>query len=157
MPIFLMKHTSIFLFLLMTALSSEMYARIATWQFIPNAHVTTKGERRLFPHTYSSFYLNSAMLKPALLALPEGRSGAQDFDLPQPDGSFRTYKIWQTPMMEPALAEKYSGIKTFTGYAIDDKNATLKLDITYKGVHAKIFDGTNTYFIDPYSHVEDGF
>lgn len=152
-----MKRPAIFSFLLMTLLSSNIFANIAVWQLTPNEQVTAQGERQLFPQIYTSFYLNSSLLKPRLFVLPENIRHGQEFELPQPDGSLRTYKIWQTPVMEALLAEKYPGIKTFTGYATDDKSATIKLDFTYKGFHAKVFDGKRTYFIDPYSNADDGF
>ncbi|HTN45872.1 MAG TPA: zinc-dependent metalloprotease family protein [Flavipsychrobacter sp.] len=132
-------------------------ATTRTWQVIPNHQVASQGSRVLFPSEYSSFYLNTAALKSSMIALGGSADKGMQFELPSPDGSMRTFTIWQTPMMEAPLAAKYPEIKTFTGYASDNKGVTIKLDFTYKGFHAMVFEAGNTYFIDPYSNENDGF
>jgi hypothetical protein len=132
-------------------------ASMRTWQVIPNNNVASLGQRVLFPSEYSSFYLNTAALKSSMIALGGSADRGMQFELPSPDGSMRTFTIWQTPIMEASLAAKYPEIRTFTGYASDNKGVTIKLDFTYKGFHAMVFEGKNTYFIDPYSNENDGF
>ncbi len=141
------------------SLSVSVFGNVnpSMWQLVPNENVTSIGERKLFPTNYSSFYLNSASLKSLILLAGNTVETAIKIEFPTPDGKMRTFKIWETPMMEIALAEKYPEIKTFTGYALDNKGATIKLDLTYKGFHAKVFDAKNTFFIDPYSDANDGF
>ena len=57
--------------------------------------------------------------------------------------------------MEPLLAARFPGIKTFTGQGIDDPTATIKIDLTESGFHAMILsDITGSIFIDPYSQLE---
>ena len=54
-------------------------------------------------------------------------------------------------MMEKALANKYPQIKTYTAISIENPTVTDKLDFTVFGFHAKVFNGSSTYFIDPYT------
>src|SRR5262249_25195958 len=89
-------------------------------------------------------------------ALSTDPDHAAEIEIPLPDGSLRTFRVWQAPMMEPALAAKYPDIKTFTAEAADNRTITAKLDISPAGFHALIFNGEQTFFIDPYSDVEDG-
>ena len=126
------------------------------WQTIHPALVQSAGKQTLHPATYKAYVLQTAALKERLSVLKEDPAQSEVIDLPTPDGSSRSFRIWQTPMMEPALAAKYPGIKTFTAEAADNKRVTAKIDISPAGFHAMIFDGNNTYFIDPYSDIEDG-
>lgn len=152
-----MKRHILFSLLCAGFLSTTAFGNLPTWQVIPNNSVASQGERYLSPSTYSSFYLNTMALKSQLATAGSGVETGAVIDIATPDGKTRAFKIWETPMMEAPLAEKYPEIKTYTGYAMDDKGATAKLDFTYKGFHAKIFDGKNTYFIDPYSRMNDGY
>ena len=71
--------------------------------------------------------------------------------IPMPDGSLARFHIWQTPIMDAALAAKYPGIIAYTGQGIDDRSATIKIDWTALGFHAMILSPvTTSVFIDPY-------
>ncbi|WP_276131980.1 zinc-dependent metalloprotease family protein [Polluticoccus soli] len=69
--------------------------------------------------------------------------------LPTPDGRSRNFKVWDAPVMEDGLAAKYPRIKTYRGVAIDDPTVTVRMDITVSGFHAMVYDGSNTYLVDP--------
>jgi len=154
---FFMKKLIFFLALASLLPSVALFANIPFWQFYNNENIPYEGKRLLFPEKYKAYKLNTLLLKNEMLAAGYDAQNGTEITLPMPDGNFRTFQIWQTPMMEAPLAEKYPEIKTFTGYAPDNKYTTVKLDFTYKGFHAKIFDGSKTYFIDPFSDANDGF
>ena len=126
------------------------------WQSIHSDLVQSRGKRYLFPEKAQTYVLNTSALTTQLLSLKELPEQGKIFDLPTPDGRTRSFKVWQTPMMEPALATKYPQIKTFTATAIDNKQVTAKIDVSPAGFHAMVFDGEQTYFIDPFSDTEDG-
>lgn len=126
------------------------------WQPIHKNLVQSSGKRTLIPNQYSTFLLNTSKLKTQLSGLKEGYENKITLDLPVPDGTFKTFNIWQSSMMEPALALKYPEIKTFTAEAVDNRQITAKIDLSPTGFHAMIYDGQNTYFIDPYADTEDG-
>lgn len=127
------------------------------WQKLENNHVPSKGERRIIPQKFSTFYLNTTTLKNWMSSLSTDANDAQLIEMPLPNGDFKMFKVWQTPIMQEDLALKYPSIKTFTGVATDDKHVTAKFDFTEFGFHAMIYDGANTYFIDPYSNITDGY
>ncbi len=77
--------------------------------------------------------------------------------LPLPNGTYRDFKVWSSSLMPDELAAKYPGIKSFTGFAVDNPTVTAKLDYTLFGFDAMIYDGENTSFIDPYDNYSDGF
>jgi len=127
------------------------------WQQVSNRNVPAKGTPLIRSTDYAVFSLNITYLKGMLQALPFSADQAQIIELPQPDGTYRTFKVWQCRMMEKGLAEGYPGIKTFTAVALDNAWVTAKLDFTLRGFHAMIFDGGNTSFIDPYSNKDDNY
>lgn len=78
-------------------------------------------------------------------------------ELPQPNGSFRLFKAWETSNMDPALAAKYPSIKSYTAYAVDNRSVTAKIDLSSLGFGAMVYDGNNTYFIDRYAQQQNGY
>lgn len=129
----------------------------ATWSPIDPAHVPSKDGPRMHPRNFLVYSLNTSYFKDLLFSLGSDPANATVVDLPMPDGSFRSFKVWQTPMMPSSLEQKYPGIKTFTGEAVGAPMVTVKLDFTSMGFHAMVFDGANTAFIDPYNnHPEEG-
>lgn len=125
------------------------------WQ-VARGPVASKGEQVLHPSKYATFRAAEQTLSSLLNGLSEDAAAASTIELPTPDGSFRSFKVWKTPAMEKGLAVKYPGIETFTATDVNDRSVTAKIDYTQFGFHAMIFDGTNTFFIDPYSDVADG-
>jgi hypothetical protein len=70
--------------------------------------------------------------------------------LPYPDGTDRRFRVEESPILEPALAAKLPGIRTFTVQGIDDPTATGRLSLTALGFHAMVLSTAGTVYIDPY-------
>ncbi|MBL7692105.1 MAG: zinc-dependent metalloprotease [Flavipsychrobacter sp.] len=109
------------------------------------------------PDRFTVYRLDEADLKARMWNLSEDPAEAIVISLPLPDGSYRDFRVWQTPMMPPVLAQKYPDIKTFTAEAVGAPAVTAKLDFTVYGFSAMIYDGENTSFIDPFDNYHDGF
>lgn len=120
----------------------------------------TNGKRVIIPDLYKTFVLDNAGIQNFLNNIPVEKGQASRFvapvlELPLPNGGFAKYRVWETPIMEPALAEKFPNIKTYTGQGIDDPTAIVKIDITELGFHAMIMsDVTGHIFIDPYRQLD---
>lgn len=127
------------------------------WKETPNELVVQAGKQNIIPDKYKVYFENTALLKSQLAALSTDYESGKYMDLPTPDGNMMTFRIWQTPMMEPALAAKYPDIKTFTAEAVSNHNITAKIDISPAGFHALVFNGEHTFFIDPYSDQDNGY
>jgi hypothetical protein len=145
--------------LLITAFSSlsvsaqnNFFAR-ASENEIP-ARATAK--RLIVPEKYLTSSLNVQGIRNFLWALPAEnnqalRAATPILELPMPDGKTARFHVWESSIMEPGLAAKFPGIKSFAGQGIDDPTATIRMDWTPRGFHAMILsDITGTIFIDPY-------
>lgn len=126
------------------------------WQSV-EGEVPTTGTQIIFPQVYKVYATNDYYLRNMLGTASKNVDQAEVIELPTPDGNLRTFKVWNDPMMEQKLADEYPNIQTFTAVALDNHNVTAKLDFTDFGFHAIVFDGSNTFFIDPYSNKDDGY
>ena len=127
------------------------------WKKWDNISVPVKGVRTIVPDKEAVFFINSNNFKTKLLSLSSDRNNAETIMLPMPDGNMQSFKIWPDNIMAEELASKYPNIKTFSGYASDNKAITAKFDYTEFGFHAMIFDRSGIYFIEPYTNMDEGF
>jgi hypothetical protein len=129
----------------------------AAWTSVPLSQAPSKSLLRMPPSEYLVYQVNVSALKAQLWALSQSYTDAQVMSLPMPDGSFREFRVWETPMMPASLAAQYPDIRTFTAEAVNDKRVTAKLDFTEFGFHAAIFNGESVSFVDPYDNLNDGY
>ncbi len=74
--------------------------------------------------------------------------------LPMPDGSMQTFSVWESPIMEPALATNFPAIKTFAGRSVSNPNISLRFDYSPQGFNAIVHTGNSTALIVPNSPEE---
>ena len=135
------------LFLVSTASNPD-----GLWNISSENNLSIPGQRKLQPEKFLVAQLDTKEFGLFQSMIPMEESGfSSTIVLPAPDGSFQTFKIFECPMMEKPLADKYPQIKTYTGINVDNPHVTAKIDYTVFGFHAKVFDGESTYFIDPYT------
>lgn len=125
------------------------------WEIIPDKNLDVPGTQRIFPKEFRIAKLSTSDFNLFQSFIPNEESGLMaDFSLPTPDGEFMNFHVYECPMMEKPLADKYPMIKTYTAICIENPLITAKLDFTLFGFHAMIFNGENTWFIDPYTDVK---
>jgi len=66
------------------------------------------------PYRYLVYSLQENILKSQVWGLSEHPEQGMIFELPTPDGNFRGFKLWQSPVMEEGLSMKYPQIKMVT-------------------------------------------
>lgn len=137
--------------------TGALWAQInSAWTDINESTIILKGERLIAPRLYRTLALDINRLKEQLEQAPmeftpRAKTNPAIILLPMPNGSFQRFAVVLSPIMEPALAQKFPDIKTWSGQGIDDRTATLRLDITQFGFHAQVLSANGTVFIDPYS------
>lgn len=152
-----MKKHFISTLLTIVAFCCTAQANNTVWREINTTQVPAKGERKITPTTYKVFALNDEYMKGILFQVSEQPKNGTLISLPMPDGRMQNFSIWQTPVMTPELAAKFPGIKNFTAIAVDAPGVTAKINYTYNGFNAMVYDGRNTYFVDPYTTSNEGF
>src|SRR5512135_2601388 len=112
------------------------------------------------PRHFGGYKLNRGGMAALLATAPNEHSQAARknplvLSLPKPDGTFESFAIQESPIMEPGLAAKHPEIKTFSGRGIDDPAATIRFDLTPLGFHASVRSPAGGWYIDPYYQLDD--
>jgi hypothetical protein len=147
----------VFFFLSIILLAAPVFAADSVWQEINDSALEQRPvERQIKPDVYRTFLLNKAALQAILAQAPTEFGGSARLrqiilSLPMPDGSLRRFRIENSPIMEPGLAEKFPEIQTYSGQGIDDPTATVRFDLTPSGFHGMILSAHGTTYIDPFS------
>ena len=155
--IFIQKSTFTLALCLGIVLNSQ--ASRNQWLDIPSSSTTKSMDRnKVYPEKYRTLTLNNEVLKTVLNSAPKANqintsvANKVTIEIPMPYGSFETFQIVETPIMEEELASKYSNIKTYSGQSIDNPQNTIKMDIGPFGFHAMVLSKDGKYFIDPISN-----
>jgi hypothetical protein len=134
----------------------------AYWTDVPEAAITMpeSAEREVVPQQYRTLKLDLRGLRKALSTAPQERALKATparllLDMPMPDGSVKTFDVWESSVMQPGLAARYPQIRTFAGRSVD--GAIIRFDLGEEGFHGamRTFDGT--YYIDPYASGQDAY
>jgi subtilisin-like proprotein convertase family protein len=149
------------LFFLAMALPKFTFAQKTTefWRPIANHELQPKQTNidRLLPVRFKSFQLtNPDSFKTVLSNAPlrfsnESKNKTVIISIPMPNGRYEDFKVFESPVMAPLLAEKFPSIKTYSATGITNPNSVAKIDYTPRGFHAMIFTiGQNPVFVDPF-------
>ena len=139
------------------AQTTQAAARDRLWQSVDKIPAAPANARiGIRPTKFKAFTTDAALLRSTLAqapleltAQPPAAAGSE-ITLPKPDGTMARFQIEEVALMEPALAAKYPGIKTYRGRGIDDPMASLHLDVNPQTFHAQVLSPSGTYYIDPY-------
>ncbi|MCX6323684.1 MAG: M12 family metallo-peptidase [Sphingobacteriales bacterium] len=144
-----------------SAISFSSIAQNKFWTASTDAEATNTNLKRVtIPKHYLTFKLDTTALLDALRQAPEEFSTAARLNplvisLPMPNGEQKHFSITSYSMMEPALANEFPDIRTYSGQGIEDPTATLKMDWTSFGLHVMILSPTSeSVWIDPFARGE---
>ena len=125
------------------------------WEGIDERSLDQAAKRLIVPMAYRTVRLDKAALAQALAGAPMEftREATQNpiIYLPMPDGTLARFRFEESPIMEPGLAAKFPGLKTYRAQGIDDPAATSRFDWLPTGFHAIILAPSGTVLIDPYA------
>lgn len=117
--------------------------------------VLSKFERMSNPDKFELFSVNFSALKSALSNAPLDTSGITSntvVSFPDYTGKISNYVIYEAPVMEKGLSDKYPDIKSYVGKGIEDKTATIRFSTSLFGLHVMMTSGeAGTYYIDTYT------
>ena len=126
------------------------------WTIISQDEITSLHDDKfeILPKKYQVVNLDFLSLKNWLENAPlEFTDAAKNnpllLSLPMPDGTLQNFKVAQSPMMEPGLADKFPEIKTFTLQGIEDGTATGRMDFNADNFHAFVLSANGSFLINP--------
>ncbi len=130
---------------LMNTLSAQ--TALNFWKAIPESAVLLpeNARRTVEPTRYQTYHLNYTALAAALRQAPmEFTAAARQqpllVQIPTAEGTLRTFRVWESPIMARELAERYPEIRTYAGEAADDPSVRVRLGVGYQGFHAFVRD-----------------
>jgi subtilisin-like proprotein convertase family protein len=154
----MMKHLSITFMASLLALSLSAQSVPAYFQKITEQQIflPQNAETVTMPNSYLTFQLDLPAMRNHLRNAPaegsaEALSGNFTVELPLPDGSTETFKAWDSPVMDPALAERYPMIRTFAGIGANDPTHTVRFGFGLDGFHAFIITKDGGTIVTPYA------
>lgn len=141
-----MKSILSFLFSILCFLSFSQWNAISSEKLPVDSWIQT--------HTCTYYELNFTELIDELKDAPLHQLGISNssktiIQIPLPNGEFHSFYVYESPIMEEELMNKFPDFKTFIVQNV--KNPTLKgrIDYTHKGFHAMLFSTEGTIYIDP--------
>lgn len=140
--------------LVLTVLSVSVQSQNKLWNRIEKPSSTFRVKADRWASHYVPLHLTLNKMKDYLAQAPDessvkARNSSFIFELPMPDGSFSSFRMVESPIMEKGLAKAFPFIKTYAGQGIDDPTATLRIDYTQFGFHAMMLSAGGSVFIDP--------
>ncbi len=133
----------------------------APWSFAAETEVGHDAARTTWirPEKFREAHLEPARLTGILVAAPregsaEALAGQSRLDLPRPDGTFETFAVWESPMMETPLAIWFESegypMKTYAGRSLDHPATLVRFDWGGPiGFHAWVLGPGENWFVDP--------
>ena len=110
------------------------------------------------PSAYQLYRLDSFVLGFFLNSAPLEGNGSLALSLPMPDGSYRTFNIWQRPVLDAATQAAHPTILALAGEAADDSRVRIVLDYAPTGFNAMIdLTGEKMWMIDQHPNGTDDY
>ena len=114
-----------------------------------------KMERASVPSVYQIMHLDLNAFKQSLVGAPVDTEGAFSntiVNFPNSKGELSRFRVYEAPIMEKGLADRYPDIKSYAAVGIDDPTVKLRFSVTLFGLHVMSTSGNEgTYYIDTYT------
>ncbi len=141
--------------LLLQSIVSTAKSEKSYWQEWDATRYASAPPRYAYPENFKAYSLHLPALKQVLQNAPmEFTSAAAHsqvlLQVPMPDGRVESFKMVESQVMHPALANAFPDIKTYSGQGTDNPAAILKVSISPLGFHGMILSPDGTVFIDPW-------
>ncbi|MEP6795649.1 MAG: reprolysin-like metallopeptidase, partial [Saprospiraceae bacterium] len=139
--------------LIITFSAINVYAQ--RWTPVDQTLIGVQGTRDIIPQKYMVYNTDFASTKDVLWTAPKETdqpisNSPTLLTVGLADGSSDVFRMVRYDMMEPELAAKYPGIRTFRGESVSDPSRTIRADWTESGLRAVIRDDNGMMYIDPF-------
>lgn len=113
-----------------------------------------KMDRLAMPFKYSLYHLDLQELKEQLSIAPRRLTGAVSnvvISFPVSNGAYEDFVVYNAPVVEDGLAEKFSGLDSYVGQSLKNPATGIRFSVTQFGLHAMIFASEGVSYIDTYT------
>lgn len=148
---------NLLLFVIAFAFFASSYGQSSLWVKASNERVSAlpKMDRATIPNEYDLYALNFEALKNQLQNAPLDSSTTKSnvvIAFPNSNGQIQNYRIYEAPVMEKGLSDKFPEIKSYSGKGVDDASASIRFSTTLFGLHVMSLSGkSGTFYIDTYT------
>jgi len=109
-------------------------------------------DKKVILNKQKFFALDINKLKSNLLSLQKSNKATQIVEFPDAEGNLIKYKVSETSLLHPDLAQKFPSIKSYRGEEVTDRTSTIHFTINALGLYAMMLSPKKgTIFIDPYT------
>jgi len=103
---------------------------------------------------YKLFSLDSFMMREILSHAVREKTWLNgqrnlEIDFPKPDSGNARFTIYESTVMDSALAAAYPAIKTYAGKSVNDPSGSVRFEFNTNGFHAYIKSSEGEWFIQP--------
>ena len=135
------------------------FAQQGLWGSYLGKSAPTAQPKSYLPSEYSIVTLNQQGIAALLAGAGTSPEAGVKVSVPTPDGTFRTFTVWNTPVLDDELQRQHTDIQTYTGIAADNPNVTVKMSATPMGFFARVFSFSNeeSFAIEPYGYDHNGY
>lgn len=145
------------LFLMFILLTSISYGQNNNWTKVSEEKLggLEKMERASVPSVYQIMHLDLNAFKQSLIGAPidtESTNSNTIVSFPNSKGQLSRFKVFEAPIMEKGLADRYPDIKSYVAIGIDNPTVRLRFSVTLFGLHVmSTSSDEGTYYIDTYT------
>ncbi|MCC9072601.1 M12 family metallo-peptidase [Flavobacterium sp. F-65] len=123
------------------AQSNEMWEKV-------NQSITSPTERRNVgadDREKTVYRLNEAFLKQKLSStlLKTDKKNTVEITIPNMDGAFERYTVWESSNFDPQLQAKYPNIRAYEGVSSKDKKARIHFSVSPAGIQTMVLRADN--------------
>ena len=136
---------------------THSYGQNGLWQKVSLERINElpKMERSSMPSHYELYSLDFNALKNQLANAPLDVSRVTSnviVTFPNSEGDLINFRIYEAPVMEQGLSDKFPDIKSYSGVGIDDPSVSIRFSTTLFGLHVMSLSGNDgTYYIDTFT------
>ncbi|AYM99514.1 reprolysin-like metallopeptidase [Chryseobacterium sp. 3008163] len=132
------------------------FAQQNNWKKLTSKVETEVRENNVRLSDYTLFTLNVADIQNQLKNAPDIDKSSKVrgvfISLPNLQGGFDTYEVYESSTMHPDLQSRYSELRSYSGFKKDDKSSMLKFTIDpYFGFNGMVRNDNGIYYIDSYT------
>ncbi len=157
MSIKLIENLCLVVIAVITLFAQGLEAQTNYWKIVDQfpAEDRTDLDRRIIPEKYQLLALNLEEMRLDCALAPHEKDAHRrttqfEIELPMPDGTFNTYRLFAYDLFESKLARKYPSIRAYRGYDTSS-GLPIFMNFTSNGFHAAMQTDKGLVYIDPYA------